>query len=478
MKTNKSATFPSNFHLDRQNSQPLYRQLYQSFRDAITQGVLRPGERIPSIRNLSSELGLARGTIETAIAILTAEGYLLTNGQAGTTVAPSLIPQTATVALQHEAPSAPSLPTAPLLFQMGVPALDAFPRKLWARLGARQLRKMQPVDMSYLDIQGSLSLRKSIASYLSVSRGIRCSAEQIIITAGYSGALDLVSRTLLQQDDSVWLEDPGYPPTKRLLMTRKIKLISVPVDQYGADVATGIALSPDARLAIVSPANQSPLGVSLTLERRIALLEWADREQSWILEDDYDAEFRYDAKPLPALKALDNRQRVLYAGTFSKVLFPALRLGYLVVPPDLLPRLLHTSQMHTPCPSLSQSIVADFMDSGHFSRHIKKMRGLYAIRRQWMIEALNKILPVEFSLLIPKGGMHLSIALPTTYSDRYIADEARKEAISLEPLSRWRSHTEGLPTIIFSFINITSQENAAVMAERLLSLLIKPPALD
>ena len=228
---------------------------------------------------------------------------------------------------------------------MGLPALDAFPRKIWARLGARCVRAMQPADMVHPSVYGLPALRAEIAAYLQVSRGIDCSPSQVFVTSGYRHTIELIAHALLKAGDRVWLEDPGYPPTRELLAHMNIAAVPVPVDREGMVVSEGIRLAPRARAAVVTPAHQSPLCVSLSLPRRLALLDWAARNNAWIIEDDYDGEYRYVSRPLPALKSLDRDGRVLYAGTFSKVLFPSLRLAYLVVPEAQVERFEQISQV-------------------------------------------------------------------------------------------------------------------------------------
>ncbi len=237
------------------------------------------------------------------------------------------------------------------------PALDAFPRKVWTRLAARQLRHQGLEGLVYPDARGHAGLRTAIATYLGLSRGIACHPAQVFVCAGYRACLDLVVQTLLTPGDACWFEEPGYFIARRALQTAGLELIPVPVDDAGLDVAAGLAQAPTARCALVTPSHQSPLGVALSLPRRLALLDWAQRQQAWIIEDDYDSEYRYQGKPLPALKSLDDQGRVLYAGTFSKVLFPGLRLAYLVVPPEQIEAFtLSADHLHNHAPQLLQAI--------------------------------------------------------------------------------------------------------------------------
>ncbi|MGO3125915.1 MAG: PLP-dependent aminotransferase family protein, partial [Advenella sp.] len=354
--------------LDPQASMPLYQQIYLRLRNAITDGLISPGQRIPAARALAKELGLARGTIESAYSLLASEGYVQARGQAGTVVMPGLehvggapIPAVAVSASLTALPQHP--PVAP--FQMGLPALDAFPRKIWARLAARCARSTRVEDMVYPPLTGTTILREAIAGYLRVSRGIDCVPQQVFITSGYRETIDLVSRTLLVRGDKAWVEDPGYEPTKDVLRSLGMSLVPVTVDNEGICVEQGKQLAAEARLAVVTPAHQSPLSVSLSLARRLALLDWAAQSDAWIIEDDYDGEYRYLGRPLPALKSLDGEGRVIYSGTFSKVMFPGLRLAYCVVPQGLLTRFDNAVQIRgSGAPALVQAIVTAFMKEG------------------------------------------------------------------------------------------------------------------
>src|SRR5882757_10001442 len=351
--------------LDPTAAVPFYRQIYDRFRGAIASGLLKPGDRIPSARALTKELGLARGTIETAYSLLAAEGYIQARGQAGTIVTPGLKPQTPVASPMPRPDSgiaaAGFRPDSILPFQMGLPALDMFPRKIWARLGARCVRAMQPSDLIHPSVYGLPALRAEIAAYLRVSRGIDCSPSQIFVTSAYRHTIEVIGHALLKAGDRVWLEDPGYPPTREVWEQMKIAAVSVPVDREGMVVSDGVGLAPRARAAVVTPAHQSPLCVSLSLPRRLALLDWAVRNNAWIIEDDYDGEYRYVSRPLPALKSLDRDGRVLYAGTFSKVLFPGIRLAYVVVPETQVERFEEISEAFAGgSPELTQAIVTAF----------------------------------------------------------------------------------------------------------------------
>lgn len=463
--------------LDHGLDQPIYRQLYERIKDAIARGVLRPGERVPPVRGLAGELGVARGTVELAYQLLTSEGYLQARGPAGTVVSPQLagraaasLPPLPSSNIERHLPGLIAHGPAVRPFQLGLPALDAFPRALWSRLCARRLRQQGPSALVYPEPSGYGPLREAVAGYLGVSRGIVCDPAQVFICAGYQGALDLISRTLLEPGQRFWHEDPGYPRGRELLRRAGGEPVAVAVDADGLRVEDGIAQAPDARFALVTPSQQSPTGVALSLPRRLALLEWAARQEAWIVEDDYDSEYRYAGFPLPALKSLDRNGRVLYTGTFSKVLFPALRLGYLVVPPALVEHFIRSLQVFpSGCAELLQATLCDFMQEGHFARHLKRTRTLYAQRRQWLRNALEDRLGERLRFADTPGGLHLIGALDQ--NDLEVAHRAHADGLGLQALNAWCVEARREPALLMSFTNVTDEPLAERMAERLASLL-------
>lgn len=452
---------------DLTDAEPIYRQLYWRFRSAIAEGLLKPGERVPAARALAKELGLARGTIDSTYSLLTAEGYLESRGQAGTVVAQGIeaaLPTRVVAAPYHAVRrQQPVLP-----FQMGLPALDAFPRKIWSKIAARCVRATQLADMANPPVQGLRALRTAIASYLQVARGIHCTPEQVFVTSGYRNTLSLITHALLKPGDRVLVEDPGYPPTRSLLEYLHINTVPLPVDADGLCVRQ----AGDARAAIVTPAHQSPLCVSLSLPRRLELLEWATRQQAWIIEDDYDGEYRYVSRPLPALKSLDREGRVLYAGTFSKVLFPGIRLAYLVVPSSQVAHFAQVSQSFLGhCPELTQAIVASFIAEGHFARHIQRMRKLYGERRDATANGLRKVLGEHIGIDAQPGGMHLVLRLKAPQSDRLLVKKLADAGIFAEALSDWSMVQQTGPGLLLGFANIDSQASAEALGQRLLECL-------
>jgi GntR family transcriptional regulator/MocR family aminotransferase len=456
-----------NITLDTAEKDPLFLQIAARVRSAIVAGHLLPGARLPSSRALAAQLAIARGTVDAAYALLAGEGAIETRRPAGTIVSgevgrrievleqsPLLFPAVAST--EH---------TGPRPFQMGLPALDVFPRKLWSNLTVRTARSVQPADLAEVGPGGTLELRDAVAAYLGVARGIKCSPEQVLITGGYQGALALVRSVLVRPGDPVWMEDPGYHMTRMALETAGARVVPVRVDGEGLRVATGINAAPKAKLAVVTPTHQCPTGVALSLPRRLELLAWATESGSWILEDDYDSEFRYVGRPLPSLKSLDRGQRVLYAGSFSKVLFPALRLGYLVVPPELESAFLRASRLQT-CglPVLEQRVVAAFMRNGHFARHVRRMRMLYADRRRCLATALHSTFGERVAVAMAAGGMHLLARFPGADDDSVLTKRAERAGLAATALSSLAMAHDCGQGLLLSFTNVAAAEADTLVA--------------
>lgn len=467
MRSAPPREFPS-AHLERGTGTLLQDQLYRRIRAAIADGRLSGGERLPSARGLAAQLGVARGTVDAAFARLTGEGYLVARGPAGTVVSPALhlrVPRPAAIeSAPAPDPARPRIPPA-LAFRMGLPALDLFPRTLWARLTARAARRLGSAGLAYPDPAGLPALREAIVAYLAVSRGLVCRPSQVIVTGGYQAAVSLVARLLLRAGDRVWFEEPGYHLARLALEAASARLAPVPVDGEGIDVDRARARWPDARLAVVTPAHQSPLGVALSLPRRQALLAWAARVGAWIVEDDYDSEFHYVGTKLPALKSLDEADRVIYAGSFSKTLFPGLRLGYLVVPAVLVgPVTAAVRVLNHGEPELAQSVVADFMADGHFARHLKRMRGLYAARRAALADALADAFGPRLELALRPGGLHLLARFPGGDPNGGDTDAVRRAAAQGLAPTALSTHFIGAAAaqgLLLGFTNIPEDEAAA-----------------
>jgi GntR family transcriptional regulator/MocR family aminotransferase len=440
--------------IERRAQKPIYQQIYEAFRARIVQRELRPGQLVPSTRELARELNVSRFPVLNAYAQLLAEGYFESRTGAGTFIATSLPKENGhqnRKAVMNPAPGlrttsegASSLPvyagpswTESLgAFQVGHPELEAFPLKIWSKLVARQSRKLRPADLQYGDAMGLEALRAAIALYLRTSRAVRCEAEQVMIVSGSQQALDLTTRVLLDRGAPAWVEEPGYWLVHHILKTAGCRAEPVPVDHEGLDVSAGIRLSPKARAAFVAPSHQYPLGVTMSAARRLQLLEWAQRAGSWVIEDDYDSEYRYESPPIASLQGLDANSRVIYIGTFSKVLFPALRLGYIVIPPDLVDRFAAVRQTMDLCPSpFNQSVLTEFIREGHFARHIRKMRQIYAERRRVLVKELERELGSCCTIVGGEAGMHLTILVDGRVPDTEIAARAAERKIWLSALS-------------------------------------------
>jgi GntR family transcriptional regulator/MocR family aminotransferase len=442
---------------------PKYQEIYRRFRLAIDQGQLAPGDRVPSVRSLALELKVARGTVETAYQLLVSEGFFEARGQAGTVIAPSL-PQVSVKPLPMVEPAA----RGPLELQMGLPALDAFPRKLWSRLVTQQVRRTDADSLAMGDVRGAQALRVAIASYLALYRGVECTPQQVFVCAGYAGCLTLLCDALQMAGQRCWFEDPGYLHGRQLLSHHGVELVPVPVDCDGLDVAQGIRLGAQARLAVVTPAHQSPLGVALSRERRLALLTWAREQGGWVVEDDYDSEFRYRGQPLAALKSQDGDDRVIHAGSFSKMLFPGLRLGYLVVPTSLVAAFERSAEaLQQRSPQLLQLTTVDFLEQGHFTRHLKKMRQLYAQRHGWLVNALGTHCAGFLRVDEQAGGINLLARLEVAVSDHAVAEAANAAGLAIQALSRWTMGAHREQGLLMGFTNVATQQHAAELAVRL-----------
>lgn len=458
MKRVSSATIATVFGPNSGSTGPLYRQLYDSVRQQVLLGHFSPGQKMPSTRILAADLGVSRNTVLNAFEQLKAEGYLQGTSGSGTYVAPAL-PDEMTHAPRSKAPNGPArinhlrlsnfgarivkMDVTPARtsfsvrpFQPGIPAVDEFPFDVWTRISNRHWKSRPSRLLTYDEAAGYMPLRKAVADYLRVARAVRCDPEQVIIVSGAQQAIDLTARLLLDPGDPVWVEDPAYASARGALRAASARLIPVPVDANGLVVADGIASGSQARLVYTTPCHHFPLGTAMDAARRLELLDWAARSSARILEDDYDSEFRYSTRPLPALQSLDQTGSVIYLGTFSKVLFPALRLGYLVAPPDLVdPYLIAKGLTDRHGPTIEQAIVAEFISEGHFSRHIRRMRALYQERLETFLESAQAELPEGVVIPEPEAGMHAVALLPTGTDDRDIAARAASAGVSSMTLS-------------------------------------------
>ena len=416
--------------LDRGIGVPIFRQIYDGLRGAILEGRLQPGQRIPSTRSLAADLGVSRLPVLSAYEQLLHEGYLVGKTGSGTFVTASIpdqllwsrainrvkpLPRSPSSARDRAVPNRPtptswSLPVVP--FQIGLPALDLFPHAAWSKLVARQVRTETPAQLAYGDPAGLRALRVAIADHLQTSRAVRCVADQILIVPGSQAALRLVATTLLEPNDRVAIEEPGYFGVHRALRASAVQIVPVPVDAEGLNVAALQRRGSNIRAVYVTPSHQYPLGMTMSASRRFALLDWAERNQAWILEDDYDSEFRYVSRPVGALQGMDAHDRVIYIGTFSKALFPAARVGYMVIPPLLWTRFLESRfAFDIFTPTIYQRALAEFLESGQFARHLRRMRSAYAERRDALLRGLDRHCGDLVQVHNSDAGLHVTVLL-------------------------------------------------------------------
>jgi GntR family transcriptional regulator/MocR family aminotransferase len=411
-------------------------QIHASLRQAILDGRLAPGQRLPSGRDLAAQLGVARGTIRVAYDRLIAENLVFGAGSAGTRVIARPPTIEAVDDLPIDGPLAAfnrPFSSAPRPFQMGVPAHDAFPAKLWARMRARALRDDAITDTAYADPRGEPVLRAQIASHLAISRQMQCHPDQIIVTGGYRQGLLLALTALRAQGRKAWIEEPGYPLGRRGLELIGATLEPVAVDAEGLRVDDGIARAPDALLALVTPGQHAPLGVTLSRARRRALLDWASSSGAWIIEDDYLGELQLDGRAAPALASGAGAERVIHIGSFSKTLSPALGLGFVVAPRSLAERLVEVAAVLAPAPNrITQLAVMEFLSNGHFLRHLRQMKALYAERRNLALTHVNRLLPGTLA-----AGLGVIAPLPQIADDITVVRIARAHGLAPSALSAW-----------------------------------------
>lgn len=445
--------------LDESKPEPLFQQICMGIRKGILGGQIELGTRLPSIRDLAKLLEVSRNTVIGAYDQLLDEGYLESRRGAGTFVSNKLPESFLQTQAKHvEGKKEPltnrrlsrrserieSLPDTSILaphhnpaFRYGLPALEFFPWDVWARFTSHCYRYPRTPMFDYQQMSGGdEELRQELASYLNSARGLRCDASQILITTGAQQGIYLAAHILADPGNKVWMEEPGYRGATRSFYNAGLELVPVPVDQEGLDVDAGEVVAPDASFAFVTPSRHHPLGTTMTLQRRLQLLDWAETKQAWVIEDDYDSEFRYEGRPLPALQGLDPYQRVLYVGTLSKVLFPALRLGYLVVPPDLIDTFVNLRGiLDTYTPTISQRVLARFIKEGHFVRHIRRMRQVYSERKDLFLDLAQTHLGENITWQSTDAGMSLTGWLSDDISDVELSRKAREEGLFLSPIS-------------------------------------------
>ncbi|MBV9881099.1 MAG: PLP-dependent aminotransferase family protein [Gemmatirosa sp.] len=471
-------TLPMQLTLDPHGA-PRHQQIYAAFRVAILRGTLRRGDRLPSTRVLARDLGVSRTTVLGAFARLLAEGYVVGKAGGGTRVATTLPrqphgdPAPPPAAPPSLSPAARALigegkwrrvPMEAVPFAAGLPAPDLFPLATWTRLAARRWRLSGHALLMPCDPRGHGPLREAIARYAVAARGVACTAEQVLVVNGAQHAVDLCARLLVGPDDAVWMESPGYLPARGMFAATGARLVDVPVDADGIDVAQGRLMAPDARLAFVTPSYQALLGVTMSLARRLALLEWARDAGAWIVEDDYHGEYRYDSAPVPAMQGLDAHGRVLYIGTFSKTLSSAIRLGYLIVPEALVEPFARARLLldrHSPMPE--QAFLADFIAGGHFARHIRRTRAAYHERQRAFLALAERELAGLVTFEAIPAGIRLLGWLPPDVSDRAVAAEAARRGVVVEPLSPQLGSAVQPPGLMFGYVTYGAAETRAAM---------------
>jgi GntR family transcriptional regulator/MocR family aminotransferase len=445
--------------LDRGSAVPLQRQLYLAIRTAILSGRLAPGRRIPSTRALAGTLEISRTTAALAFERLAGEGYLEPSSGSGTYVCSSL-PDVreaepaikgkdttgAGLRLSRWSSQVAALADLPRAsgpsvydFSPGCPALEAVPMALWLRLVARHARVGEAAVLDYgSDPQGHGPLREAIAAYLRRSRAVQCGADQVVVVSGTQQAIQLALRVLVEPGETVAMEDPGYLAARKAFQAHGARILPLPAEDRGLDLGPLERTGADrCRMVYVTPSHQFPTGWVMSLPRRLELLEWCRRHRTAVLEDDYDSEFRFRGRPLPAMQGLDAAGVVLYAGTFSKVLFPALRLGYLVVPPALARTFTLAQWVMSREPSaLLQRALADFIQEGHLERHIRRMRSLYAERREALVASLRRHFQGRLEILGDECGMHLMARFATDLSDGEVVRRATAAGVVLPPAAR------------------------------------------
>jgi len=460
------------FQPDRDEAAPLQEQIAGFFRRAVAEGRLGPGARLPSSRQLAEQLGVARNTVSLAYERLAAEGYVEGRRGGGTRVAldlPDLTPPAVTLHSRTVSPAPVRLSQAAAVMlaervgvsgaddgplQPGRPGLDGFPTKVWARLAGRFWRETPTAAFGYGDPAGHRDLRSALARYLGAFRGLAVDPDSLIVTSGAQQAIDLIARALLDPGDAAVLEEPCYPGLRGPMAATGARLVTIPVDGEGLDVAAARAAEPAARLVTVTPTHQFPLGVTLSLARRRALVDWAAAEHGpWVVEDDYDGEFRYAGKPVPPLKALDGAGRVLYVGTVSKALAPALRIGYLVASPALVEPLVRLRAHFDRQPALdAQQVLARFLDDGHMAGHLRRMRTLYRDRRDALADALHAAFATAgwrdaVAVERPETGINLTVTLPPGVPDAAVVAAAHRLGVRPVALSGYytgQQRAEGL----------------------------------
>ena len=494
---------------DRDSGVPLYRQVYESLRAAILSGRLGPGTRLPSTRAAARELGVARNTVVAVFEQLADEGFVSSRVGQGTRVAEvdaavlrrsmrnsgsragaatgertrartgtdtGRAAQVASASLSERGRALAGVERGSVAvgaFQTGLPDLASFPHQAWARLLARHARAPAVDRLGYGDAAGDPHLRAAIAAYVAAARGVNCTPAQVIVVTGAQAALDLAARMLLDPGDRAWLEEPGYPGARAALLAAGARIEPVPVDAAGMDVAAGQASCPGARLAYITPSCQYPVGSTLVLERRLRLLDWAGRAAAFVIEDDYDSEYRYRGRPIASVQGLDPHGRVVYVGTFAKTMLPALRVGYLIVP-ERLQRAFAAAVRNTgqTAPQPLQGALAEFIDSGLYGAHVRRMRNRYAQRQALLYALAGEHLSELVELAPTDAGMQAAAWLPRGADDHAVAEAGRRAGLALRPLSPYWVGPGARPGLHLGYAAVPEEAMEPAML-RLRSILVE-----
>ncbi|MES2602197.1 MAG: PLP-dependent aminotransferase family protein [Pseudomonadota bacterium] len=459
---------PFQLKIDRSAKTPLIEQIRKALSAAIESGVLAPGARLPSWQDLAAQLGVARGTVRSAYEKLSAAQLIVASRAAGTRVA-----ERPRAVSRPERPPDPGsfmemyqeMTQGPAIFQMGVPAAETFPATLLARIRAHAVRAEAGAPLVYADPRGEIEFRREIAAYLAIARGIECSPSQVIVTGGYTSGLGLALRVLGLEGQKAWMEEPGFPFTRRGLELARLSVAPVPVDASGIDIDYGLRHFPDAKMVVVTPGQQAPLGFTLSLERRLRLLDWAAHQGVWVIEDDYLSELQLNGRAAPALASLDRVGRVIHIGSFSKTVSPTLRLGFLIAPVSLLSRFAEVAACLSPPPGPSvQLAIAEFMREGHYMRHLRRTKRAYSAQRDALLECLE--LHANDSG-ITTAGLAALLRLPDGAPDISIARETFAFGMAPTPLSVWYAQPASGQSGLLLGIATAPRKNLARACDRL-----------
>jgi len=452
--------------LERGAAEPMYRQVLRLVQHAILTGQLAPGTKLPSSRMLADDLEIARNTVLRVYDQLTAEGYVLSTTGSGTYVADTRPDARAVRPRSPLRPAAPSVPREALAqeslsgrgrrligragvapkqwgaFMPGVPDVTEFPARTWSRLQARLWKEANPDLLTYAPGSGYRPLRRALSDYLRVARSVKCSPDQIIITTGIHQSMDLAVRLLTDVGDRAWVEEPCYWGARSVLQAAGLELEPMPVDNEGLN-PRGPGLSAPPRIAVVTPSHQYPLGMVMSLARRRTLLEYARQHGVWIVEDDYDSEFRYGSRPIASLQGLDEAGRVIYVGSLGKILYPGLRIGYMVAPEHLVDTFrTGVAELYREGQLMHQAVLAEFIMDGYLTSHVRRMRALYGERRQILIDAITSRFGDDLPVMGDEAGLHFVLGLPDGTDDRAITAAAFEAGVIVRPLSTYYSHED------------------------------------